>query len=48
MPLLCRKDTASGEGFVMHRESGVSLVDAVAASCAVPGIWPPVTIAGHR
>lgn len=27
--------------------SGVSLVDAVAASCAVPGIWPPVTI-GHR
>ena len=32
----------------MDRESGVSLVDAVAASCAVPGIWPPVTIAGRR
>ena len=32
----------------MDRESGISLVDAVAASCAVPGIWPPVTIAGRR
>lgn len=26
----------------------VELVDAVAASCAVPGIWPPVTIGGRR
>jgi NTE family protein len=26
----------------------VSLVDAVAASCAVPGVWPPVTIDGRR
>lgn len=41
-------DTATGEEYVIERESGVSLVDAVAASCAVPGIWPPVTIAGHR
>jgi NTE family protein len=24
------------------------LVDAVAASCAVPGIWPPVTIGGQQ
>ena len=24
------------------------LVDAVAASCAVPGVWPPVTIEGRR
>jgi len=32
----------------MDRTSGVSLVDAVSASCAVPGIWPPVIIAGHR
>ena len=30
------------------RLSGVSLVDAVAASTAVPGIWPPVTIDGRR
>ncbi len=28
--------------------SGVSLVDAVAASCAVPGVWPVVTIEGRR
>jgi NTE family protein len=41
-------DTESGEEYFMDRESGVSLVDAVSASCAVPGIWPPVTIAGHR
>lgn len=24
------------------------LVDAVAASCAVPGVWPPVTIGDRR
>lgn len=30
------------------RESGVGLVDAVAASCAVPGVWPPMTVAGTR
>ena len=28
--------------------SGVGLVDAVAASCAVPGVWPPVTIGDRR
>jgi NTE family protein len=33
---------------VFSRDSGVALVDAVAASCAVPGIWPPVTINGRR
>jgi NTE family protein len=26
----------------------VELVDVVAASCAVPGVWPPVTIEGRR
>src|ERR1700759_3995006 len=30
------------------KDSGVALADAVAASCAVPGIWPPVTINGRR
>jgi NTE family protein len=30
------------------RESGVSLLDAVGASAAVPGVWPPVTIQGVR
>jgi NTE family protein len=33
---------------VFTKDSGVDLVDAVAASCAVPGVWPPVTINGHR
>lgn len=46
--LIVAVDTETGEEYIMDRESGVSLVDAVAASCAVPGIWPPVTIAGHR
>ena len=41
-------DTATGELVVFDRGSGVQLVDAVAASCAVPGAWPPVTIAGRR
>src|SRR5579859_7112573 len=46
--LIVAVDTGTGEEYIMDRESGVSLVDAVAASCAVPGIWPPVTIAGRR
>ena len=37
-------DTATGELVAFDRGSGVGLVDAVAASCAVPGAWPPVTI----
>jgi NTE family protein len=41
-------DIATGELVVFDRESGAGLVDAVAASCAVPGAWPPVTIAGRR
>lgn len=40
-------DTASGELVVFDRASGVDLVDAVAASCAVPGAWPPVPIGGR-
>ena len=41
-------DTATGEFAVFDAQSGVSLIDAVGASCAVPGIWPPVTINGKR
>lgn len=41
-------DAASGETRVFTRDDGVALVDAVAASCAVPGVWPPVTIEGRR
>jgi NTE family protein len=41
-------DTATGELVVLDRSSEVPLVDAVAASCAVPGAWPPVTIGDRR
>jgi NTE family protein len=41
-------DTATGELVVFDRDSGVDLVDAVAASCAVPGAWPPVTVGERR
>jgi NTE family protein len=41
-------DCQSGQTRVFGRLSGVSLVDAVAASTAVPGVWPPVTIDGRR
>jgi NTE family protein len=38
----------SGELVEFDRTSGVDLVDAIAASCAVPGVWPPVTIGNRR
>jgi NTE family protein len=41
-------DAHSGEHRVFTRESGVDLLSAVSASCAVPGIFPPVTIDGKR
>jgi NTE family protein len=41
-------DTATGELEIFTGGSGVPLVDAVAASCAVPGAWPPVTIGRRR
>jgi NTE family protein len=41
-------DVDSGEFRVFDRESDVDLVRAVAASCAVPGIFPPVSIDGRR
>ncbi|MDT5235527.1 MAG: hypothetical protein QOF47_1514 [Mycobacterium sp.] len=41
-------DTATGELVMFDRSSGVGLIDAVAASCAVPAVWPPVTIEGRR
>ncbi len=41
-------DAVSGEFVVFDRSSGVGLIDAVAASCAVPGAWPCVTINGRR
>lgn len=41
-------DIGTGELVAFDRKSGVGLVDAVAASCAVPGAWPPVTIGERR
>jgi NTE family protein len=41
-------DAETGAVVVFTRDSGVSLVDAVAASCAVPLVWPPMSIGGHR
>lgn len=41
-------DVETGELTVFDRSGGASLVDAVAASCAVPGVWPPVTIGARR
>lgn len=41
-------DAHSGEMIVFDRNSQVELIDAVTASSAVPGIWPPVTIHGRR
>jgi NTE family protein len=41
-------DAFSGERTIFTRESGVDLVDAVTASCAVPYVWPPATVNQHR
>lgn len=41
-------DAGTGEFRTFDRDSGVPLVSAVAASCAVPGVYPPVTIDGRR
>lgn len=42
--LVTAVDAESGEFRVFDAASGVRLGEAVAASCAVPGVWPPVTI----
>jgi NTE family protein len=48
MPLsLTAVDLETEELRVLDAGSGVSLVDAVAASCAVPGVWPPARIGGR-
>ncbi|MFD9726941.1 patatin-like phospholipase family protein [Streptomyces sp. NPDC059072] len=41
-------DAHTGEPADFDRASGAGLVDAVSASCAVPGVWPPVTVGGRR
>jgi NTE family protein len=46
--LVTAVDTESGELTVWDSGSGVPLDRAVASSCAVPGVYPPVTIGGRR
>jgi NTE family protein len=46
--LIVAVDVESGERRVFDRSSGIDLIDAVAASGAVPGIWPPVAFQGRR
>jgi NTE family protein len=41
-------DAESGEPRIFDSASGVGILDAVTASCAVPGVWPPTTIDGRR
>jgi NTE family protein len=41
-------DARTGGFRALDRTSGVPLLLAVAASCAVPGVYPPVTIDGRR
>jgi NTE family protein len=41
-------DARTGEPVVADKDSGIDLVDAVAASSAVPMIWPPASIGDAR
>src|SRR4051794_14957107 len=40
-------EASTGEFRAFDADSGVDLVDAVAASCAVPLVWPPIPIGGR-
>lgn len=46
--ILTAVDAETGEFTPFDRDSGVPLLQAVAASCAVPGVYPPVTIGERR
>jgi NTE family protein len=37
-----------GQVMAWTRDSGVPLIQAIAASCALPGVYPPTTIDGER
>ena len=41
-------DAETGAFVTWSKDSGVTLVDAVTSSCAVPSVWPCVTIKGRR
>jgi NTE family protein len=46
--ILTAIDALTGEFVTWTKDSGVSLIDAVTSSCAVPSVWPCVTINGRR
>ncbi|GGL03167.1 patatin-like phospholipase family protein [Planomonospora parontospora] len=46
--LITAVDCGTGEFVVWERGSGVPMVTAVASSCAVPCVFPPVEIGGRR
>jgi NTE family protein len=46
--LITTVDAESGEFLTFNRDSGVELIDAVAASSAAPLVYPPTTINGRR
>jgi NTE family protein len=41
-------DAADGSFVIWNNQSGIGLARAVASSCAVPGIYPPISFRGHR
>jgi len=46
--LITAVDADTGDLTAWNRTSGVPLLQAVAASTAMPGLYPPITINGHR
>ncbi len=45
---ICALDADTGALRVLTAADGVDLVDAVAASCAIPLVWPPVVVGAER
>lgn len=41
-------NAVTGEFVTWTKDSGINIVDAVTSSCAVPSVWPCVTINGER
>lgn len=41
-------DAADGSFLVWNQKAGIGLARAVASSCSVPGVYPPITIRGRR
>ncbi len=46
--LITAVDVGLGEVHRVRQASGATLIEAVSASCAVPGVWPPVRINGRQ